>query len=77
MANFKEINKFVRKQYPHIDIEVVRGVGYVYFSGDDGFDNCKSIYANPTTTTTADMIRLVTDEIEQMLQNKMVTMLTV
>lgn len=63
MANFKQVNKAVKQQFPHLDIEVVRGEGYVYFSGEDGY-NIDSIWTHPTSTNTEDMVRLVIDQIE-------------
>lgn len=64
MANFKQVNKAVRQRFPELDIEVVRGVGYVYFCGEDGFDKIDSIMTHPTSTSTDEMIRLCIDEIE-------------
>lgn len=58
MANFKQVNKVISKQFPELDIEVVRGVGYIYFAGKDGYDKLEPIYAHPTSTTTDDVIRL-------------------
>ena len=59
MANFAAVNKALKAAYPALDIEAVRGAGYVYFDGDDGFDKIESIMAHPTSTSTEDMIRLV------------------
>ena len=64
MANFKEVNKAIRTAFPTLDIEVVRGSGYVYFTGRDGFAKVDSVYTNPTTTSTTDMIRMVVENIE-------------
>lgn len=58
MANFKAVNKAVRALYPSLDIEVVRGDGYVYFSGGDGFGLVSSVWAHPTSTSTEDLIEL-------------------
>ena len=62
MANFKTVNAVVSAVWPNI--EVVRGVGYVYFSGDDGFDKIPSLYIHPTTTSTEDMVRHVCEQIK-------------
>ena len=64
MANMLAVNKAIRKAYPLLDIEAVRGDGYVYFDGKDGFDLLDSIYSNPPTTQTSTMIRLCLAEIK-------------
>jgi hypothetical protein len=66
MANFKDVNRAIRKEFPNMDIEVVRGEGYVYFSGDD-VDGIDSIYTHPVSTSTSDVIRLCVFEIEHFL----------
>lgn len=63
MANFKEVNKAVKLAFPKLDIEVVRGNGYVYFDGNDGFDKIDSIYTHPTSTSTETLIRIVLADI--------------
>lgn len=65
MANFAAVNKAIRKQFPALDIEAVRGDGYVYFDGNDGLDVVASIYAHPPVTPTADMIRMCIDNIKR------------
>lgn len=37
MSNMAKVNKAIKKTFPDLDIEAVRGCGYVYFSGVDGF----------------------------------------
>lgn len=64
MANMKQVNKAIKKAYPDLDIEAVRGGGYVYFCGEDGFDVVESIMAPPVSTDTEDMIRMVLSEID-------------
>lgn len=59
MANFLIVNKALKKAFPSLKIEAVRGAGYVYFSGDDGFDKIDSIFVHPTCTNTAEMIQIV------------------
>lgn len=58
MANIREVNKAIKSEFPALDIEVVRGEGYLYFDGDDGFDVVDSVYTHPTSTSTATAIRL-------------------
>lgn len=64
MANFRQVNKAIKAAFPGLDIEVVRGKGYVYFGGDDGFDKIDSVMANPTTTSTSSMTQMCIDVIE-------------
>ena len=64
MANMLAVNSAIKKQFPDLDIEAVRGDGYVYFCGDDGFYIISSINAHPTVTPTADMIRMCIETIE-------------
>lgn len=64
MANMAAVNRAIRKEFPELDIEAVRGDGYVYFCGDDGLDLVASIYAHPPVTPTEDMIRLCVESIE-------------
>lgn len=64
MANFKAVNAGIRKAYPNLDIELVRGVGYAYLYSDTLTDQLPSIMAHPTSTSTADMLRLALEEIE-------------
>lgn len=65
MANMKIVNASIKKHFPDADIVAVRGCGYVYFDGDDGFGKVESIMANPTTTATEDLIRICQDEISR------------
>ena len=44
-------------------LEAVRGDGYVYFDGADGFDKVESVYANPVTTPTDEMTRFCLEAI--------------
>lgn len=64
MANFKVVNKAIKKAFPNLDIEVVRGDGYVYFDSKDGLDIVESIMTNPTTTNTDTLIRMCIENIE-------------
>ncbi|WOF81750.1 hypothetical protein P5704_028255 (plasmid) [Pseudomonas sp. FeN3W] len=73
MANFAAVNKAIKNAYPTLDIQAVRGKGYVYFDGDDGFDKFKSIYSHPTSTTTDTMIRLCLNEISRVIEDEKTT----
>ena len=64
MANFKKVNQAI-KATTDLDIEAVRGDGYIYFSGDDGFDKISSICVHPPTTSTATVTRLCLEEIRK------------
>lgn len=68
MANFKLVNAAVKKKYPALDVEVVRGKGYVYFFGEDAFDKIDTLYTHPTSTSTEDMIRMVFENIDDSLK---------
>jgi len=63
MANFLAVNKALKKAFPNLDIKAVRGNGYVYFDGDDGFDKVNSIYVHPSSINTAEMIELVLEAV--------------
>tara|TARA_Y100001973_G_C5207504_1_gene342662 strand:- start:8314 stop:8529 length:216 start_codon:yes stop_codon:yes gene_type:complete len=56
VANFKIVNREIKRMFK-LDIEVVRGEGYVYFELAD-YD-IPSIYVNPTSISTSDLVRLV------------------
>ena len=62
MANFKEVNKRVRSQFPEINIEVLRGCGYFYYSGEHG-ESLDSVMAHPITTSTDDVARMAIDDV--------------
>ena len=65
MANMMAVNRAIKKQFPDLDIEAVRGDGYVYFGGDDGFGVIPSIYAHHKVTPTGDMIRMCIENIAE------------
>ena len=65
MANMKTLNKSIKFRFPDLDIEAVRGDGYVYFIGKDGLDVVDSIYSNPPTTDTRSMIVMCLENIER------------
>ena len=57
MANLRTEHKTIKTQ-TDLDIVAVRGDGYVYFDGADGFDKIPSLYVNPVHTPTDEMIEL-------------------
>jgi hypothetical protein len=63
MANMMAVNKAIKQRFADLDIIAVRGTGYVYFDGDQGFNSVESIYAHPTVTPTDDMIRMCIENI--------------
>lgn len=69
MANFKEVNKFVKTNFPSIDVEVVRGEGYVYYFGNDS-DKLESIMTHPTSTSTEDLCYLVAQDLSDLIGEK-------
>jgi hypothetical protein len=63
MAIMKEVNRVIKYTYPQLKITAIRGDGYVYFSDEDGFHTIASIYTNPTTTSTCDMVKMCVESI--------------
>ena len=43
-ATMKNLNAAIAARWPNLDIELVKGDGYFYFDGDDGFDKIESMY---------------------------------
>lgn len=70
MANMKEVNKSIKFAFKGLDIVAVRGCGYIYYDGLDGFDQIDSLYTNPVTTSTEIVIKLVLQDIKHYLENK-------
>lgn len=68
MANFKKVNQAVKAEFPNLDVKVVRGSGYVYFEGNDGFDKVDAIYANPVCISDDDLIRFCIENIKDSLK---------
>jgi hypothetical protein len=66
MANFAAVNKALKAAYPALDIEAVRGAGYVYFDGDDGFDKINSIFVHPVNISTEDLTRFVIEAVAEL-----------
>lgn len=69
MANFTAVNKAIKKAFPNLDIQAVRGNGYVYFDGDNGFDRVESIYSHPIGTSTETMIRFCIRNINEAIED--------
>jgi len=66
MANFAAVNKALKAAYPALDVEAVRGEGYVYFDGDDGFDKINSIFVHPVNISTEDLTRFVIEAVAEL-----------
>lgn len=64
MANMRDVNKAIKQWFPNLEIEAVRGDGYVYFVHSDKYEQLESVYANPPTTPTGEMIRLCLEQIQ-------------
>jgi len=64
MANFKKVNQALGLAFPFLDIECVKGDGYAYFLGKDA-DQVASVYSNPSSTSTDDMIRMSIEEVSE------------
>lgn len=69
MAVMAKVNKAIKSAYPNLEVEAVRGCGYVYFTGGRIVDEIDSVYSHPVNTSTEDMIRMCLDEIEYYLNN--------
>lgn len=64
MANMAQVNRAIRQRFPKLDIEAIRSDGYVWFYGMDTV-GIASVFSNPPTTPTEDMIRICIEEIER------------
>ena len=51
MANFNKLNQRCKREFPDLDIEIVRGEGYIYFAGKEG-ETISSIYIHPASVDT-------------------------
>jgi len=70
MANMRIVNQYIKTNFPDLKVEAVRGEGYVYFDGEDGFGKIESIYVNPVSISTDDLMEIIMetlDEYEQTL----------
>ena len=67
MARFNEVNREIKKAFPSLDIEVVRGEGYVYFTGEAAYEyDVESIMTHPVSTSTEDLIRMCKEELKDL-----------
>lgn len=64
MANMTHVNQYIKANFPELDIKAVRGDGYVYFDGDDGFDKVESIYVHAPSICTNDLVDLCLEQIQ-------------
>lgn len=69
MANFAAVNAAIKAAFPTLDIQAIRCKGYVFFDGNNGFDNIESVYSHPTSTTTDTMIRLCLIKINEAIED--------
>jgi hypothetical protein len=60
----------LKATFAKLDIKAVRGAGYVYFVGNDGFDKVNSIYVHPTSINTAEMIQIVIEAVSYQQESK-------
>lgn len=65
MANFQAVNAYIRKTFPKLDVSLVRGEGYVYFDGNDGWQKIPALWVHPTSTSTDSMVGMVCQEIRE------------
>lgn len=70
MANMKHVNQYIKANWPELDIEAVRGDGYVYFDGADGFDKVESIYVHAPSMSTNDLVDLCMENIQDAVNRK-------
>ena len=70
MANMRIVNQYIKTNFPTLKIEAVRGDGYVYFDGDDGFDKVESIYVNAPSISTSDLVVLCLENIQEAVNHK-------
>ncbi len=64
MANMRIVNQYVKTNFPTLKIEAVRGDGYVYFDGEDGFDKVESLMVCSTSVDTSTLVDLVLEQIQ-------------
>jgi len=65
MANMRHVNQYIKTNFPDLRVEAVRGEGYVYFDGEDGFDKIESIYVNPVSISTDDLIEIIMETLDE------------
>lgn len=64
MANMRHVNQYIKTNFPTLKIEAVRGDGYVYFDGKDGFDKVESLMVCSTSVDTSTLVDLVLEQIQ-------------
>jgi len=64
MANMRHVNQYIKTNFPTLKIEAVRGDGYVYFDGEDGFDKVESLMVCSTSVDTSTLVDLVLEQIQ-------------
>lgn len=64
MANMTHVNQYIKVNFPELDIKAVRGDGYVYFDGDDGFDKVESLMVSSTSVDTDTLVDMVIEQIQ-------------
>jgi hypothetical protein len=64
MANMRHVNQYIKTNFPTLKIEAVRGDGYVYFDGEDGFDKVESIMVHTPSVSTDDLVCMVMEQIQ-------------
>lgn len=64
------INRSLKATFPTKDIEAVAGDGYIYFNGDDGFDQIPSLYVDPKSVSAALGVALVITQVREYFSNK-------
>ena len=64
MANMTHVNQYIKANFPELDIKAVRGDGYVYFDGDDGFDKVESLMVSSTSVDTDTLVDMVIEQIQ-------------
>jgi len=69
MANMKTVNLYIKNEFPNLKVEAVRGEGYVYFDGKDGFGKIDSIYVHPVSTSTTDLVEIVMETLDDYERN--------
>ena len=65
MASMKLVNKMIKSAFPNLDIEAVKGPGYVYFNGNDGLDKIPSTYVHVPAYTTEQLAEILIFDIKQ------------
>jgi hypothetical protein len=69
MANMRHVNQYIKTNFPDLKVEAVRGEGYVYFDGEDGFDKIESIYVNPVSISTDVLVGIIMETLDEYQRN--------